>query len=60
MLNVPDELLENYTKEMLKKKESVEALVNRAIEVKLIAAVKPAVTLDAQSISVEEFNKLFA
>jgi hypothetical protein len=28
--------------------------------VKLIAAVKPAVTLDAQSISVEEFNKLFA
>ena len=25
MINVPDELLENYSKEMLKKRESVEA-----------------------------------
>ena len=60
MLNVPDELLENYTKEMLKKKESVEGLVNRVVETKLAAVLKPQLTLNAQSISAEEFNKMFA
>ena len=60
MLNVPDELLENYTKEMLKKKESVEGLVNRVVETKLAAVLKPQLTLNAPSISAEEFNKMFA
>ena len=60
MLSVPDEILENYTKEMLKKKESVEGLVNRVVETKLTAALKPQVTLDEQPISAEEFNKMFA
>ena len=40
MLNIPEEMLENYAKEMLKKKESVESLVNRAVESKLAAALK--------------------
>lgn len=59
MLNVPDELLENYSKEMLKKKESVEGLVNRAIEAKLATALKPQVELDNKTVSAEEFNKMF-
>lgn len=59
MLNVPEELLENYAKEMLKKKESVEGLVNRVIEGKLAAALKSQVTLEQKSISAEEFNKMF-
>lgn len=59
MLNVPDELLENYAKEMLKKKESIEGLVNRVIETKLAAAVKPQVTLEHKSISAADFNKMF-
>ncbi|MBO5000875.1 MAG: trigger factor, partial [Bacteroidaceae bacterium] len=40
MMSVPEEMLENYAKEMLKKKESVEGLVNRAVESKLAAALK--------------------
>lgn len=60
MMNVPEELLENYSKEMLKKKESVEGLVNRAIETKLAAALKGQVTLEHKSVSMEEFNKMFA
>ena len=59
MLNVPDELLENYAKEMLKKKESIEGLVNRVVETKLAAAVKPQVTLEHKSISAADFNKMF-
>ena len=59
MLNIPDELVENYAKEMLKKKESVEGLVNRVIETKLTNAVKPQVTLEHKSISAEDFNKMF-
>ena len=57
MINVPDELLENYSKEMLKKRESVEALVNRVIESKLGDAAQ--VTLNHKAVSAEEFNQMF-
>jgi trigger factor len=60
MMSVPDEVIENYAKEMLKKKEAVENLVNRAVEDKLAAALKAQVTLENKTVSVEEFNKLFA
>ena len=59
MLNVPDELLDNYAKEMLKKKESVDGMVNRVIESKLTAALKNQLTLEHKSISVADFNKMF-
>lgn len=59
MLTVPDEVVENYSKEMLKKKESVEGLVNRVIESKLSAALKSQVTLEHKTVSLEEFNKMF-
>ena len=59
MINVPDELLDNYSKEMLKKPESVEALVNRAVESKLAEALKAQVTLNHKAVSAEEFNKMF-
>lgn len=60
MLSVPDELLDNYAKEMLKKKESVEGLVNRVVEGKLATALKTQVKLNNKTISLEEFNKMFA
>ena len=59
MLNVPEELLENYAKEMLKKKESVEGLVNRVVESKLATALKEQVTLEHKPISAVDFNKMF-
>ena len=46
-------------KEMLKKKESVEGLVNRVVETKLASALKSQVTLENKTISAEEFNKMF-
>ncbi len=57
MANVPDDLLENYAKEMLKQEKTREALINRAVDVKLIASVKGAITLAEENISVEDFNK---
>ena len=58
MMNLPDEMLDNYAKEMLKKKENVEGLVNRAVEVKLAAALKAKVALNNKTVSMEEFNDL--
>lgn len=60
MMSIPDDILENYSKEMLKKKESIEGLVNRVVEAKLAAALKSQVKLENKSISMEEFNKMFA
>ncbi len=57
MGNVPDELLENYAKEMIKQDKTREMLVNRAIDVKLISVIKESATLVEEEISVEEFNK---
>ena len=59
MINVPEELLENYSKEMLKKQESVEALLNRVVESKLSETLKGQVTLDHKAVSAEEFNQMF-
>lgn len=59
MINVPEELLDNYSKEMLKKRESVEALVNRVVESKLSEILKGQVTLNHKAVSAEEFNKMF-
>ena len=58
MMSLPEEMLENYAKEMLKKKENVEGLVNRAVETKLAAALKGKVALNNKEVSMEEFNNL--
>lgn len=59
MLNIPDEYLENATKEMFKKRETVDNLIDRCIEVKLGGATKEAVTLEESTVSAEDFNKMF-
>ena len=58
MANVPDEYLENYAQEMLKKRENVDGLVDRAVDVKLTAALKSVVKLDEKAVSLEDFQKM--
>ena len=58
MSNVPDEYLDNYAQEMLKKRENVDGLVDRAVDVKLTAALKGVVKLNEKSISLEDFQKM--
>ena len=55
----PKMCLNNYAQEMLKKKETIEGLVSRVVEVKLAAALKAQVTLENKNVSIEEFNKMF-
>jgi len=59
MLNIPDEYLESSVKEMMKKRETVDNLIDRCIEVKLGTALKEKVTLKLKDVTPEEFNKLF-
>ena len=58
MSNVPDEYLENYAQEMLKKRENAEGLVDRAVDVKLTAALKNVVKLNEKDITLEDFQKM--
>lgn len=58
MNNVPDEYVENYAKELLKKDETVNQMVNRALDAKLTTALKEVVKLDHKEISLDDFNKM--
>lgn len=59
MANIPDEIITNYANEQMKKQEQAEALVSRTVERKLRVALMDVVTLQKQTISLEDFNKLF-
>ncbi len=59
MLNIPEEYLDNSVKEMMKKRETIDNLIDRCIEVKLGAALKEKVTLEEKNVTVDEFNKMF-
>jgi len=58
MLDIPQEYIEESVKNMLSKKETVERLIDSAIENKIAATVKGIVTLDVTPISTEDFNNL--
>ena len=58
MTNVPDEYVENYANELLKKREAVDNFVERAIDVKLAAAIKNTVSLNNKEVTLDEFNEM--
>ena len=58
MSNVPDDVLENYAEEQLKKRENVENFVERAIDVKLTQALKGIVKLTKKEVTLDDFNKM--
>jgi len=60
MTNIPEDILENYSKQMIEKKENLDGLVDRCVDVKLTAALKKVVKLNEKSIALDEFNKLMA
>lgn len=58
MSNVPEEYLDNYAAEMLKKREAVDGFVDRAVDYKLTEALKKVVKLNVKKVSLDEFNKM--
>jgi trigger factor len=58
MTNVPEDYLNGYADEMLKKRENVDSFVEAALDRKLAEAIKEVVKLNVKTVSLEEFNKL--
>lgn len=58
MNNIPEEYIENYATDMLKKKEYIDSFVDRSIDRKLTGALKKVVKLNEKTATLDEFNKL--
>lgn len=59
MLSVPEDVLENYSKDMLKNKQTLQNIIDRAVEEKLAGWLKEQVDLEVKTVSADEFVKLF-
>ena len=57
MSNVPEDVLENYADEQLKKRENIDGFVDRAVDQKLVEKLKTVVKLTKKAVSLEDFNK---
>jgi len=55
---LPDEYLDNYVDSLLNNREAVDQFINRAVETKLMKALKNVVKLDEKEVTLDEFNKL--
>jgi len=58
MMSVPDDVLDNYVKDMLSKQETVNNIVDRVIDEKLSIYIKGVVTIEEKAVTVEEFGKI--
>lgn len=58
MTNVEDEYIEKYANEMLKERKNIDNFVDRAVDIKLINALKGVVKLNKKAISLDDFNKM--
>ena len=60
MLTIPNDILDNYAKEMIGKRENIDNIVNRVLDMKLAKQLKDKVKLTHKTVSVEEFNGFFS
>jgi trigger factor len=58
LTSIPDDLLEDYTKEMLGKEDTVRNLVNRILNEKISSLVKKMITVEVKEVTAEEFGKI--
>ncbi len=54
-----DEQISNYAKETLKRKDDAKKIADKILEEKVILLMKELVKIENESVTVEEFNKLF-
>ncbi len=59
MINLPEEHLENYARDMMKDPEQGRRYVEGALSEKVMAYIKENINADSKEISRDEFNKLF-
>ena len=58
MTNIPEEYIDNYANDMLKKREYVDSLVDRSIDRKLTAVLKNVVKLEQKEATLDELNEM--
>lgn len=58
MLNLDDEIITNYAKQMLADKENRSRMINTLGDLMLFDALKKMVTLDTKNVSFDEFKKI--
>lgn len=59
MTNVPNDILENYATEMLKKEDSVRSFYEKALDEKVLDQLKEKIEIDHKEITFDAFNKMF-
>ncbi|MDP4210132.1 MAG: trigger factor [Bacteroidota bacterium] len=59
LFNVPDEHIESYAAESLKREEDRRRMVERKFEDKVLDYVRETVSIESKEVSSEEFDKLF-
>lgn len=59
MSNMPEEYVTKYAEELMGKEEMRTRILDNAIDEKIVASVKTAITIEDKNISFEDFNKLF-
>ena len=59
MSNIPEEYINNYAHEMLKKEEQVRQLAEQCVEREIGKKIRDRITLDTKNVTLEDLNKLF-
>ena len=59
MMNAPEDVVANYAESLMKDNKTKNNIVDRALDEKLIAVFKGMVTLERETVSMEEFTKFF-
>ena len=59
MNNIPEEYIDQYAKEMLKKQDQVSQLFEHCVEREIGKKIKDKITLETKNVSLEDFNKMF-
>ncbi|HET9570235.1 MAG TPA: trigger factor [Bacteroidales bacterium] len=59
MMNVPEDLLNGYAADMLKKEDSKRNIIDQSMSAAVAGFLKNTVKVNEKKISVEDFNKLF-
>jgi len=59
MTEVPDDILDNYTKDFMKKEETIRNIAEKVIEEKVVEVMRNSCKITETEIELEKFNKLF-
>ena len=60
MMNMPEDVVKKYAKEILDNEDYRQRIIERAVEDKMYNGIKEAVNVEEKDVTSAEFNALFA